>query len=150
MLKNTIISQRGLKTVTSWQNFMSFISIYRHFSFVFKEQGYRGCLVAAATLFTFGYLWLDLNDVCVCVLVAPTPYFRMHVHMHMCLRLCLPITQPSAGQTWRIASQAKERTVLASVPAFNCFATENRLLRKQGAHCVSVFISTHLIFSADH
>lgn len=26
---------------------------------------YRGCLVAAATLFTFGYLWLDLNDVCV-------------------------------------------------------------------------------------
>lgn len=66
--------------------------------------------------------------------------------MRLCL--CLPITQASVGQTWGIESQAEERTVPACVLAFNCFATENRLPWKQGAHCEPASVSMHLIFSA--
>lgn len=128
---------------------MSFIEIYHHCKVGKVKVSYRACLVQQYSVFPLPVLaklkW--------CVYVCAWVCTHIHTQLHMCLCLQLLVcvhAHHSAGQTWRIASQPEKRAVLASKLAFNCFATGNTFPRKQGAHCECVFISTHLIFSADH
>lgn len=79
-------------------------------------------------------------------------YVHMQAVHNLHMRICVCAGPSVSG--WANPEDCvtcmKQKAAPASKLVFNCFATENTLQWKQGAHCKSMFIQTHLVFSADH
>lgn len=145
--------------MTSWQNFCHSSQFISFASKTPQKKephaaSHRGFLVLQwHGVFTFACLWLDLNDVWVshvCFGHLPHPPSLSAstctcAYVCACTSLSLQLGKP--GRLRHRQRKAQPWPVYQPLIALQ-LRTDCR--GNKGVHCESVFISTHLIFSADH
>lgn len=135
--------------------FLPFISIYK-FRFENKKKEphaalHRGFLVLQwHGVFTFYYLWLDLNDVWVSHVCFGHPP-PLSASTCTCADVCACTSLSlQLGKPGRLRHRQRKAQPWPVYQPLIALQQRTDCRGNKGAHCESVFISTHLIFSADH